>query len=253
VVATIAPNLSTAMEVVETRKLQSKTIGVFTKCDKAMADEDDKETFLERLKSPPPRDCGAVELSPNGWVCVMNASVPAPSGPIENSSFSRLKQQAVDEEKFMRNKLPGVVRAGDAGCGALVVRISKMFTEFLSEAWGPKTIKLLSEAVAEAKRQEAALGLPAFHQGGGDKAKRAQELAAKEARRKIEVCTQRLMDDYCKQELAQLQRKLMEITGESFSNAVMSTVPARWRAQQDKFEAACKRGNQPSDSDASHS
>jgi GTP-binding protein EngB required for normal cell division len=239
VVATSAPNLSTAMEVVETRKLQSKTIGVFTKCNKAMADEDDKESFLERLRPQPPADCGAVRLKPYGWVCVMNSSV---LGSSEQSSFARLKQQAVNEEVFMQDKLQSLLSAGNAGCGALVERICKVYTQFLSETWGPKTIKLLCDALEETSLEDALLGKPEFHKGGAESAGRARHYAAEQAKQIVVLATPRLVEGCCREKLQALKDKLLSIAGQSIRNVQPSEAAVMWREQKDKFTAACKEG-----------
>ena len=100
----------------------------------------------------------------------------------------------------------------------------------------------MREAEERARGKDAGLGLPAFDEGGGDNAERARQLAVEDAKSKIDKATRGLVKGLCNDELAQLKEKLMGITGESISNVEASAVPARWAAQHDKFEAACKEG-----------
>jgi sugar lactone lactonase YvrE len=239
VVATSAPNQSIAMEIVNKNKLEGNTIGVFTKCDHAMAIPDERELFQERLQSPPPANCGAVALAPYGWVCLMNAN---PTGSKEQSNFARLKQQAVDEGEFMREKMPEVVEAGDAGCEALVQRIRQQFTQFLSASWGPRTIKLLREALEQAQVENAALGLPEFHHAGADHAKRARDQAVREAERRVNQEKCALIQGCCRNVLQKLKNQLCAIAGESMANVDPSIVPSKWKLQRQKFDDACAEG-----------
>jgi DNA-binding beta-propeller fold protein YncE len=86
------------------------------------------------------------------------------------------------------------------------------------------------------------MGMPEFDEGGGDNARRARDLAVKEALRKINSGTAGLVQGCCDEVLEQLKAKLIGITGESITDAEASSVPARWRAQKDRFEAACREG-----------
>ena len=248
VVATSAPNQSVAMDIVQSKKLEDKTIGVFTKCDHVMALADEKDMFLARMQSEPPEGCGAVPLSQHGWVAVMNASAaPAaaaaagqgPNNGNEQSSFARLKQQAVDEESFVREKLAGVIGAGRAGCGALVERLQGWYLQCVRESWAPGTIRLVKGAIEKAGCESAGLGVPEFEQGGRENAERARQGAAKEALRKMGSGTDGLMDGCWDQVLDKVKEELVGILGESISGAKASSVPARWRAQQAKFDATC--------------
>ena len=65
------PRNSSILSLVEKHKLQPKTLGVFTKCDKLVL-EDDAEIFKARLQFPPPSDSDGVSLSPHGWVATMS-------------------------------------------------------------------------------------------------------------------------------------------------------------------------------------
>ena len=242
VVSTLAPNQSPAMEIVKSKNLETKTIGVFTKCDHAMAIEDHSDMLVDRLRSLPAPDCGDVDLHPHGWVCVMNAATKSQSQSQSGSecNLARLRQQAVEEEVFMGDKMAGVVGAGKAGCRALVERIRQLFVEFLIGSWAPKTIKLLGGALEQAARDNMCMGVPEFDQGGRDNAARARDLAVKEAERKIELGTPGLIQGCCNEVLEQLKVKLTGITEELILDAEASTVPARWRAQKDRFKAACR-------------
>jgi hypothetical protein len=237
VVATCAPNQSCAMEIVQSKQLAGKTIGVFTKCDHAMAIDDEKEMFEDRLKSPPAPDCGAVPLKPFGWICVKNAHSTSAN---DMNSFARLRQQAVDEDAFMRKKLPQVVAAGDAGCSALVERISKQFMQFLSKSWAPNTIKLLNIALEDAAIDNALMGMPEFRGTDKTHAKRARELAVKEARRKIETGAPELLKGWCTTVLQGVKDNLLSIACDVTAREA-SQVPAVWSAQKKQFERACER------------
>ena len=246
VAATLAPNQSPAMEIVQSHELEGRTIGVLTKCDHAMAIADEREVLVERLQAAPPAGCGAVRLDPHGWVCVMNAPTQAQavSESQAGCSFARLKQQALEEEAFMRDKMAGVVDAELAGCRALVKLINQVFVLFLVGTWAPKTMRLLDEAVEKAEGENARMGLPEFDEegGGDDGAERARDLAVKEAVRKMESGTAGLVQGCWRDVLEPLKRTLVGITGESICNAEASRVPARWRAQRERFEAACVEG-----------
>jgi hypothetical protein len=117
--ATLAPNSSVAMDIVQTKKLQDRTVGVFTMCDHAMALPDCKEAFLERLMPNPPPDSGLVNLDSYGWVCVMNAN-PECQNDVQHKESEgsacihsmRLRQQAHAEDTFLKEKMADIYSAG---------------------------------------------------------------------------------------------------------------------------------------------
>jgi sugar lactone lactonase YvrE len=233
-----APNPSLTMDIIQSKKLQGKTIGVFTKCDHAMALPDERENFLEKLLQPS-QNCEAVSLDPYGWVCTMNASLPAAN---EQSSFARLRQQAVAEESFIRKDLQQVLTTGGTGCEALIHKITHLYMKCLKLSWGPGLIAWLNESIEEEEYQMTCLGLPSFDQEGEDHAKCARELAAKYAHSRIEYATPELIKRMCNETLAELKKKLIQITGETLTDVEISKLPAKWKVQKDAFEVACKEG-----------
>jgi hypothetical protein len=211
-------------------------------CDHAVAVPDCRQAFLERLQPKPPPDCGAVDLEPYGWVCVMNAksnsneSVDAQT----NASFARLKHQAHAEDEFMREKLPALLLAGNAGCGALIERLTRQFMQFLKESWGPKTVKLLHEALEDATMENLALGLPAFNLAGPKHASDARQHAVADAKARLERGKRDIVQGCCGKALAALKKRLKAVTSASFLNLDPSELADRWQKQRDDFEMACE-------------
>jgi hypothetical protein len=212
--AIVAPNMSVAMEIVQDKQLQDRTIGVFTMCDHAMALRDFPRPFLERLNVSPRDDSGAVALEPHGWVCVMDAQEGNETEESERSNFARLKQQALAEEACMSAKMASAMKDSNAACGcrALIDEINTQFMQFLKESWGPKTVKLLCNALEDTSKENSALGLPAFRVEGIEHAIKAREGAVAEANRLLERECEEPVQSFCTQVLKPWKDKFIKIT-----------------------------------------
>jgi hypothetical protein len=240
--ATVAPNTSVALDIVQSKKLQSRTVGVFSMCDHAVAVPDCRQAFLERLQARPPPDCGAVDLDPYGWVCVMNAksSNKEDNDAQTNASFARLKDQAFAEDEFMREKLPALLLSGNAGCGALIERLSRQFMQFLKDSWGPKTVKLLHEALHDARVENIALGLPAYHTGGLEQSAQARQGAVDDAKSRLETGKKIIVQGCCGKMLGSLKKRLQGLTAARLVNMDPSELSDLWKKQRDEFEIVCE-------------
>ncbi len=240
--ATVAPNTSFAMEIVQKHKLQDRTIGVFSMCDRAMDDPESSEEFLERLQHHP--ESGAVELKPHGWVCVMNRKPEAKddAGGSTCANFARLRRQALAEDEFMCKKIPaGTVQEGRTGCRALIDRLSRQFLQFVKQDWGPKTIMLLNQALDDAHIEMYVLGTPAFDKLGSEHATQARQRAVIDARQRLEVVQEGHMQGYCEKYLAPLRDELVKITSPVCFDYPASTFQALQNQQRTIFATKCKR------------
>jgi sugar lactone lactonase YvrE len=129
--------------------------------------------------------------------------------------------------------------AGNAGCKALVDRISTYYTQFLKETWGPKVVRLLREALEDAASENASLGLPAYDQEGPEHAQTARESAVLEAKRSLEQAKDVLVRACCAEILASLKAQLVEITSENLMDQDPCELPCKWSKQRQAFESAC--------------
>lgn len=140
--ATMAPNASTGMQLLQQLGVLDRTIGVITMCDELAARHHPK------LRARLQQEGDAVVLEPFGWVATMNRAVTVDEGaaaPTEGASsschYAALVQQAEAEVPFFLSQDMGdLVDAGVAGCPALMQSIDAMFLSYMRESWFPATV-----------------------------------------------------------------------------------------------------------------
>ena len=153
--ATSAPNVSSGMELLKTRGVLDKTIGVITMCDYLGA-----PAQKTKLRTRLAQGGDAVPLEPHGYVATMNSPVEAAGA----SNCEKLQLQARAEPKFFRDQGYGdLVDADQATTAALMLRIEKMFLGYVKEQWVPDTLGRLNSEAARLKAANQTLGLPAAH------------------------------------------------------------------------------------------
>lgn len=144
-----------AFGLIKSKNLQSKTLGVITKCDYIAAGPRRKKTLDSKINQSGPENIGL--NIPNGFVCLM-------SEPIEDeniSNFAKLRMQFENEiDLFHHESTTHLVTDKRACLSSLVYHLNSMYLTYLQEAWVPCTIKQLSEELAKLESRNRDLGLP---------------------------------------------------------------------------------------------
>jgi hypothetical protein len=156
--ATTPPRTSPVLKLVKDHKIESQTIGVFTKCDNAadkVIKKDVKHLVLGKSKD-------AIGLEPYGWLVTMNAPVDDEEGN-ELPAPERLRQQGEEEVSWLHQRLPAAEMAEKLGCNALIDKMRSCFHEYVKRTWAPAAIFRLEGESARLRAADAALGLPAAH------------------------------------------------------------------------------------------
>ena len=176
------PNTSLSMELVKEIRLESRTIGVLTKCDLVTSKREiDKLRML--LQYAPNGAPGAVELDPHGWFATMNLSPDSPTG---QGNRARLGQQAELETSFFAEHMPSEVKAGQATCDALINKVCSVYHENLRTTWALETMRKLDNALQQARAVNAALGQPETVGPSEEDLLRVQDIATTVAQCKCE-------------------------------------------------------------------
>jgi len=128
-----------------------------------------------------------------------------------------------------------------AGCGALVKRVQSMFVEFLRKDWGPKTVRMLTEAREVAELENAVMGMPAFPSTViPDRMAEARRLASEDATKRLEKSLTELMQTCTKEVLRPLKTKLLEVAT-PLKDLPLAAVCAKWQEQQAQAEAEWRK------------
>lgn len=221
------------MEIVQAHNLQGKTVGVFTMVDEVMPGRK-WEMFKERLLNPNEVNNGGVPVEPHGWVPVVNAAVMGPT-----SNIGKLAIQARNEEEFLQAKMPELVAAGKAGCGALVRKLQALIFDFLREEWAPTTVRMLEETCEPTLLQSAVLGMPAFHETWTEE--QAMEGAVTEARRRLTDKSATLIDECCTSVLGPFKLEVKQVFDSNpCNNIAAGTLPGFLREHQEKVDSKCQ-------------
>jgi len=150
--ATMAPNASTGMQMLQQLGLLDRTIGVITMCDELAVRHHPK------LRARLQQQGDAVVLRPFGWVATMNCPVPGKS--IANYS-ALLEQAGAEAPFFVEQGMSDLIDSGLATCPALVGKIDAMFLQYMKESWFPTTIRMLHDEQDKLLAGNVTLGLPA--------------------------------------------------------------------------------------------
>ena len=230
------PNTSMAMEVVQSKGLEERTLGVFTKCDDVslwgLAN-------LRRLvRDAPDSALGSVALAPHGWYATMCAPLQAGAG---ESNAARLRRQAAAECAFFAENMPEEAAAGRAMCGALVQGLSGMFLEHVRTGWGPATMLRLEAAVEGVRREDAELGLPILAGRSEEEVERARRLALEAVRQNIKLGYGEAGQTCCREMLEPLKQRLGELVLSEWTGLRAEAAAGAWAGESAAVLAECKR------------
>jgi hypothetical protein len=153
----------------------------------------------------------------------------------------RLRSQAAAEAAFFAGHMPEEVEAGRATCGALIAGVSRVFLEHLKTEWAPATMRRLDAAIEQARRDDAALGLPELAGRTPDEVAQAQILAAAAAARLMTGGSATVERECCQLVLEPLRRRVVEMLGGRLER--LSAMEAVKRLEGDAVEvtAECRR------------
>ena len=229
------PNTSIAMEVVQSKGLEGRTLGVFTKCDdvslRALAS-------LRRLVGEAPDAAlGGVALAPHGWYATMCAPLEGGAG---ESNAARLRRQAAAEEAFFAEDMPEEAAAGRATSGALVRGLSEMFLQHVRTGWAPATLRRLEAALETARREDAALGLPALAGRSAEEVERARRLATEAVRASINRGCGEVGQACCREVLEPLKRRLARLVRSEGAGVPAEEAADAWAAEAGEVLDACR-------------
>ena len=117
-----------------------------------------------------PDGCGGVSnirLEPHGYICVMNAPDKDPEGVSTKAvvpSKNLLSEQNNSEQVFFSDwKMEDLLQSERAGGNALVARLDRMYSQYLTATWLPNTIRQLVNKEIAVRKDMQKLGQP-----GGD-------------------------------------------------------------------------------------
>ena len=228
------PNTSIAMEVVQGKGLEGRTLGVFTKCDSVSL------PVLESTRrlvggAEDAAALGGIALTPHGWFATMCAPLEAREG---ESSSAQLVREAAAEAAFFAEHMPAAAAAGRATGGGLVRGLSGMFLEHVRTGWAPATLRRLGAALNSARRDDAALGLPAL---AGDDVGLARRLAAAAARRNLEAGLGEAGQACCKEVLDPMKRRLGRLVRGEWAGLRAGEAEDAWAAEAADVGAECRR------------
>mmetsp|Transcript_12257 Transcript_12257/g.30766 ORF Transcript_12257/g.30766 Transcript_12257/m.30766 type:complete len:695 (+) Transcript_12257:357-2441(+) len=228
-----SPNTSAAMEIVQSHKLQSKTVGVFTMCDELVPRT---QQILMRHMEPNGKVDG-MSLEPHGWVCVMNEYVDVGEN---GRNLARLSLQARNESDFFSERLQ-TLQEDRSGCASLVSRLQGLFVEFLRKDWGPKTVQMLKQASEDAQLENVRMGVPAFPATEIPKnVATVRRLAAQDATRRIQEASTVLMQKCATDVLSPLKDAVLNLA-QPLQDVPLTAVHAQWKEQQVHVEAEVQK------------
>ena len=230
------PNTSIAMEVVQSKGLEGRTLGVFTKCDDVPLRN--LAGLRRLLPDTPDPAMGGVALAPHGWFATMCAPLEAGVG---ESNAARLRRLAVEEDVFFAAQMPEEARAGRATCRALVRGLSEMFLEHVRTGWAPVTLRRLEAALEGVRREDAGLGLPALGGGSAEEAARARRLVSEAARRNIGWGYGEAAQACCREVLGPLKARLEALVRSEWMALRAEAAADAWAAEAAGVLAECRR------------
>ena len=229
------PNSSMAVEVVKAMGLEGRALGVFTKCDDVSLDYL-QSNVLQLISAAPDEALGAVPLVPHGWYATMNKPLNTRDG---ESNTARLRRQADAEVTWFAKHMAADIAKGRTGCGAVVRGISGMFLSHVREGWAPVTLRRLEKALDAARRENAALGLPALAGKTADEVALTRGLAAKAMLSGVEVGFETSVQTCCKEVLGPLKMRLAAALGPESAAVRAEKVAAVWAAEAQAVQDEC--------------
>ena len=175
---------SIAMGLVQEQNIESKTLGVFCKCDNLNQERlAEKGRLMREPSDAELEEHGGLQLSPHGWYATMNA----PLQPLEGESSSALLLRQADAEvDFFRREMPReLLDDGRASGAALIKGLSSMFLQHVQSTWASTTFRLLKKAVEAARMDDMALGMPVLSGQSPEEVNLARSLSRSEAEKMI--------------------------------------------------------------------
>lgn len=128
-------NHSCAAELVRVHGIETQTVGVFTKLDCFVSEDDSDDTLMRKV-------CGSELLTTHGWYgCISRkpALVPAMDREVDRLAAMTKSEKSLLEQPLYRD----IVQLGKVGMAALRGRVLTLFEDFLCHAWIPNIVALL--------------------------------------------------------------------------------------------------------------
>eukprot|EP01033_Poteriospumella_lacustris_P018129 gene18129-13012_t len=128
-------NHSRAAELVRAHSIESQTVGVFTKLDCFMSEDDSDDTLMRKV-------CDSELLTTHGWCgCISRkpALVPAMDREVDRLAAMTKSEKSLLEQPLYRD----MVQLGKVGMAALRGRVLTLFEDFLCHTWIPNIVALL--------------------------------------------------------------------------------------------------------------
>lgn len=163
--AAVPPNTASVLRLVQEHKIESQSIGIFTRSD-SVAEKELKKVVKSRLLGEA-KD--GFPLRPHGWVASMNAPVEDDDGNERDdlSPIQRLELQGQEEQQWLTHRLigkqPHPELSSRIGCNALIQKMKAAFHTYVKQTWAPFALFRLEGESARLSFEQAALGLPAAH------------------------------------------------------------------------------------------
>jgi hypothetical protein len=161
-------------------------------------------------------------------------------GGAGESNAARLRRQAAAEEAFFAEHMPEEAGAGRATSGALVQGLSGMFLQQVRTGWAPATLRRLEAALETARREDAALGLPALAGRSAEEVERAQRLAAEAVRANIKRGYGEAGQACCREVLEPLKRRLAGLVRSEGAGVPAEEAADAWAAEAGEVLDACR-------------
>mmetsp|Transcript_35316 Transcript_35316/g.88298 ORF Transcript_35316/g.88298 Transcript_35316/m.88298 type:complete len:985 (-) Transcript_35316:594-3548(-) len=169
-VAEATTNLSSCavFSLVDAYKIQSRTLGIFTKVD--MTSESHGSSLLKKVQVTNEDEAQACEgghLDPYGWIAVCNKQLDVRSSssvePVTMPNYERIHRQAKEEVAYFQanEQLKEIFAVGRGGAGQLLSRLSTMFRDNLLTNWVPQTMTHLQHTLSTECFRLNMLGIPA--------------------------------------------------------------------------------------------
>ena len=252
-----SPRSAKVNEVIS-EEMQSRTLGVISKCDD-ISDAKLLNTIPARLLMSSQE---SVEFK-HGWVATMNKALDEDDleGEDADTEAKLLALQATKELEWFEQKMKvkklqvDDMKGEEAynkllpnlGCNALVSKMNVLFSDFLRRTWAPRTLLLLEAETSRLQGLSDALGLPqADSQPSKDGMTnlrtravfRASELLHSSLRTQLARCKTEVLaplsqklrsllssDIGSPEELFHLQRELLEATARGTRDAFSAVLP----------------------------
>eukprot|EP01033_Poteriospumella_lacustris_P005702 gene5702-4081_t len=134
-------NHSRAAELVRVHGIESQTVGVFTKLDCFVSEDDSDDTLMRKV-------CGSELLTTHGWYgCISRkpALVPAMDREVDRLAAMAKSEKSLLEQPLYRD----MVQLGKVGMAALRGRVLSLFEDFLCHAWIPSIVALLKTGMEQ--------------------------------------------------------------------------------------------------------